>query len=111
MLVLPGHADEAIANLRWLAHQIGTDVHLSVMSQYTPVYGAQQKAGWNRRVTAAEYARVTTAVEELGFDQGWVQEFEDGDSPADLLGCNMPAGEAAVGREAVAVANECDTTG
>ena len=105
VLVLPGHADEAIANLRWLADRIGTDVHLSVMSQYTPVYGAQQKAGWNRRITTAEYGRVTEAVEQLGFAGGWVQEMEDGASPADLLGCNMPAGEAAVGREPAAATN------
>ena len=98
VLVLPGHADEAVANLHWLADRIGTDVHLSVMSQYTPVYGALHRDGWNRRVTAAEYGQVTAAVEELGFDNGWVQEFEDGASPADLLGCNMQAGEAAVGR-------------
>ena len=108
LLVLPGHADEAIANLHWLAKTLGTDVHLSVMSQYTPVYGAQQKAGWNRRVTAAEYGRVTAAVEELGFDCGWVQEFEDGVSPADLLGCNMPAGEAAVGQEPIDAGNKND---
>lgn len=99
LLVLPGHAAEAIANLTWLAEHIGTGIHLSVMSQYTPVYGAQQRAGWDRRITAAEYGRVTTAVEKLGFDFGWVQEFEDGVSPADLLGCNMTAGEAAVGRK------------
>ena len=108
VLVLPGHADEAVANLRWLADRIGTDVHLSVMSQYTPVYGALQQAGWNRRVTASEYAQVTAAVEELGFDNGWVQEFEDGASPADLLGCNMPAGEAAVGQKPADATNEHD---
>ena len=99
VLVLPGHADEAIDNLRWLAEAVGTDIHVSVMSQYTPVYGAQRKPGWDRRVTAEEYGRVTAAVEDFGFAQGWVQEFENGASPAELLGCNMPAGEATVGRE------------
>ena len=108
MLVLPGHADEAVANLHWLADRIGTEVHLSVMSQYTPVYGALQKAEWNRRVTAAEYGDVAAAVEELGFDHGWVQEFEEGASPADLLGCNMPAGEAAVGRMPAEATNRND---
>jgi putative pyruvate formate lyase activating enzyme len=105
VLVLPGHADEAVANLRWLAEHLGTGVHVSVMSQYTPVYGARQREGWNRRVTAAEYARVTTALEELGLEAGWVQEYEDVPATTDLLGCNMPAGGAAVGR------GETDGTG
>ena len=99
LLVLPGRADEAVASLRWLAETVGADVHVSVMSQYTPVYGARRKAGWNRRVTAEEYGRVAAAVEDLGLGNGWVQEFEEAESSADLLGCNMPAGEAAVGRD------------
>jgi len=107
-LVLPGHANEAIANLHWMAERIGTNVHLSVMSQYTPVYGALLDAGWNRRVTDDEYGRVRAAVEELGFGCGWVQELEEGVFPADLLGCNMPAGEAAVGRKPADTANGND---
>ncbi len=96
LLVLPGHADEAVANLNWLADQIGTAVHLSVMSQYTPVHRAVGNTVWGRGPTAAEYGLVTEAVEKLGFENGWVQEYDAG-SPADLLGCAMPAGAGAVG--------------
>ena len=99
VLVLPGHADEAVDSLSWLAQRLGTEISVSVMSQYTPVYRARQTAGWDRRVTREEYGRVAAAVEELGFDNGWVQEYEEDGSPADLLGCTMPAGEAAVGRK------------
>ncbi len=98
LLVLPGHADEAVANLGWLADQVGTDVHLSVMSQYTPVYRACERPEWNRPLTAEEYRRVTDAVESLGFANGWVQEYDAG-TPADLLGCAMPAGAGTVGRQ------------
>jgi putative pyruvate formate lyase activating enzyme len=101
LLVLPGHADEAVANLHWLADRVGTEVHLSVMSQYTPVYRAQAQPGWNRSPTAEEYRAVTDAVASLGFENGWVQEYDAG-PPADLLGCAMPAGAGAVGRP-----NEC----
>jgi putative pyruvate formate lyase activating enzyme len=111
VLVLPGHADEAVANLHWLADHLGTDVAVSVMAQYTPVYGAKRKPGWDRRVTAEEYAQVTRAVEDLGFDQGWVQEWEADDTPDDLLGCNMPAGEAVVGREPTSARNSNDAIG
>jgi len=97
ILALPGRIDEALDNLRWLAEEVGTDVHVSVMSQYRPVHLASGLAGWNRKVCATEYARLTQLAEDLGFENGWIQEFE-GDTPSDLLGQTMPAGEGAVGR-------------
>jgi putative pyruvate formate lyase activating enzyme len=94
LLVLPGRAGEAVENLEWLARNVGTRIHVSVMAQYTPVYRAAGLDGWNRRVAADEYARVTAAVERLGFENGWVQEL-DAPAAGDLLGCAMPAGPAA----------------
>jgi putative pyruvate formate lyase activating enzyme len=96
LLALPGRVSEAIANLEWLKATVGTGVHVSVMSQYTPVYRALETDGWNRPVAEEEYALLTAAAEDLGFENGWIQEFE-GDAPADLLGQTMPAGEGAVG--------------
>ncbi len=100
ILVLPGREAEAVANLEWMAGTIGTDVHLSVMSQYTPVHAAAARDGWNRVVTEAEYARVTEAVERLGFENGWVQEFGACAPDDGLLGCDMlpGAGVAGAGR-------------
>ena len=96
----PGREAEAVANLEWMAGTIGTDVHLSVMSQYTPVHAAAARDGWNRVVTEAEYARVTEAVERLGFENGWVQEFGACAPDDGLLGCDMlpGAGVAGAGR-------------
>ena len=96
LLALPGRVSEAIANLEWLAKHIGTEVHISVMSQYTPVYRAAKVQGWDLAVREEEYALLTEAAGDLGFENGWIQEFE-GDAPADLLGQTMPAGEGAVG--------------
>ena len=97
LLVLPGHPEEAVANLCWLAENVGTDIHISVMSQYTPVYRALEVPGWNRTIDEDEYELVTAAIDELGFDNGWVQEYESS-RPSDLLGQEMPAGEGTVGR-------------
>jgi len=102
LLVLPGRAGEAVASLRWLSARLGTGVHVSVMSQYTPVHRARMTPGWDRRVTAAEYGRVADAVAACGFENGWVQEYEEHPAPADLLGCEMPAGAAAVGKKEAA---------
>lgn len=98
LLALPGRVSEAVANLEWLAKEVGTDVHISVMSQYTPVYRALKQPGWDRPVGKNEYALLTEAAEDLGFENGWIQEFE-GETPADLLGQSMPAGEGVVGAE------------
>jgi putative pyruvate formate lyase activating enzyme len=95
LLVLPGHADEAVANLEWLAASLGTEVHVSLMAQYTPVHRAASLPGWNRRVSREEYALVTDRLEALGFENGWVQALEEEDSGA-LLGCAMPAGGGSV---------------
>ena len=76
LLVLPGRADEAVANLEWLAEAVGTEIPVSVMAQYTPTYQALNEAPWNRRPTQEEYGLVVDAMERLGFSEGWIQEYE-----------------------------------
>lgn len=97
LLALPGHIEEAMANLTWLATHIGTDIHVSIMSQYTPVHLASRQKGWDRKVLSQEYGRLTALAEDLGFENGWIQELE-AEMPSDLLGQSMPAGEGIVGR-------------
>jgi putative pyruvate formate lyase activating enzyme len=91
LLVLPGRADEAVANLEWLADAVGTRIPVRVMAQYTPAFKAVDLAPWNRRPTEAEYGRVVEAVERLGFSEGWVQEYET-PTPESLVGFKMNPG-------------------
>ncbi len=88
LLVLPGRAAEAVANLEWLAGAVGTQIPVSVMAQYTPAYKAVNAAPWNRRPTEEEYGFVVEAVERLGFVAGWVQEYEP-PTPDNLVGFKM----------------------
>jgi len=88
LLVLPGRAAEAVANLEWLAGAVGTQIPVSVMAQYTPAYKAVNEAPWNRRPTEEEYGFVVEAVERLGFEAGWVQEYET-PTPDNLVGFKM----------------------
>jgi len=88
LLILPGHADELCANLEWIERNLGNEVPISVMSQYTPVFRATEAAPWNRRVVAEEYDRVCSVVEQLGFETGWIQELQE-TPPEGLLGCTM----------------------
>lgn len=88
LLILPGRAEEAAGNLRWIAERFEGKIHVSLMAQYHPAYKATNTNGWNRKITRKEYDLVVGQMEKLGIDNGWVQEFE-GETPSHLLGFRM----------------------
>ena len=96
ILVLPGHADEAIESLAWLATELSNEISVSVMSQFTPAYKALQTPPFDRGVTEEEYASVTEAAADFGFENGWIQGFGAADPKLALLGENMSADHGAV---------------
>ena len=96
ILVLPGHSDEAIENLAWIATELSNEVPVSVMSQYTPAYRALETPPFDRGVTEEEYASVTEAAADFGFENGWIQGFGAADPKLALLGENMPAAHGTV---------------
>ncbi len=73
LLVLPGDLSGTVNSLRWLARKVSPRVTISVMSQYYPAHRAYRYPELARRLTAAEYRRVTSAVTRLGLENGWVQ--------------------------------------
>ena len=91
VLVLPGHADEAIENLAWLATELSNEIPVSVMAQYTPAYKALETPPFDRSVTKEEYESVTEAAADFGFENGWIQGYEASDPKLALLGENMSA--------------------
>ncbi|MGB9712274.1 MAG: radical SAM protein [Dissulfurimicrobium sp.] len=76
-LILPGYIENSKAVLKWLADRYGTDVHLSLMSQYFPAYKAGNHPILSRRLRKREYEEVVGYALELGFKNGWIQEFDD----------------------------------
>ena len=98
ILVLPGHADEAIENLAWLATELSNEVPVSVMSQYTPAFRACQTPPFDRVVAEDEYESVTEAAADFGFANGWVQDraFGAADPKLAFFGENMPAAHGTV---------------
>lgn len=96
ILVLPGHAEEAIENLAWLATELSPEIPVSVMSQFTPAYRSAEISELNRKVTEEEYASVTEAAADFGFENGWIQGFESADPSIALLGENMQSGHGSV---------------
>jgi len=91
VLVLPGHADEAIENLAWLATELSNEVQVSIMSQYTPAYRAKATPPFDRGVAEEEYESVTEAAADFGFVNGWTQGFGAADPKLAFLGENMGA--------------------
>lgn len=71
-LVLPGCVYDTRDVLAAIAAHFGTDVHLSLMHQFTPQ--PDGKAPLNRRLTRREYENATEACLDLGFTRVYIQE-------------------------------------
>jgi len=75
-LVLPGCVDNSLAVLRYIADEISTNVHVSLMSQYYPNEFVKNHPLLGRVLTTEEYLIVTREMEKLGFTKGWIQELQ-----------------------------------
>jgi len=74
-LVLPGFPESSRAVLAWFREHLYPRALLSVMVQYTP---NPRQSGPERRVSDAEYRRVLEWLEELGIEEGFIQEPDPG---------------------------------
>ncbi|MBN2609241.1 MAG: hypothetical protein JXA64_09005 [Candidatus Fermentibacteraceae bacterium] len=74
LLVLPGGISGTEDTLNFLAREIGTGVHISLMSQYYPAHRAGGFPPLDRRLSPGEYRKAVSVMEELGFENGWVQD-------------------------------------
>ncbi len=73
-LVLPNGKAGTGEVLRWLAAELAPEVFISLMSQYHPMYRADEVEGLNRRLTSEEYGEAVALMEQLGLENGWVQQ-------------------------------------
>jgi len=76
-LVLPHRLAGTREVLTWLANNLSRQVYVSLMAQYFPAYRAVGHPLLGRKLTAEEYDEALAALEELGFEEGWSQVFED----------------------------------
>ncbi len=74
MLVLPDDLAGCKQSLQWIAENIGTQVHISIMAQYNPLYLAKNNPQLNRRITDDEYMDIIDYAEHLGFENAWIQD-------------------------------------
>ncbi len=74
-LVLPGHKDDSIRLLHWMAETLPKqEFYISLLSQYTPCQKDWDYPELNRRITRYEYEKVVETALELGLEQGFMQK-------------------------------------
>ncbi len=79
LLVLPNDLAGLRDSLRWVRDELSPRVAVSLMAQYYPtnVAGTRQRyVLLSRRITESEWFRAVAALEEFGFENGWMQEYD-----------------------------------
>lgn len=73
-LVLPNHIPNSKKVLKWLKENVSNEIYISVMAQYFPTYQAKEIKELNRKLTKEEWKQIQDYIEELGIENGYVQE-------------------------------------
>lgn len=79
-LVLPGHPENSVNVLRTIAKELSNEIHISLMSQFYPTCKVNNHEFLGRTLKAGEYSMVVRELEELGFENGWVQELSSNEN-------------------------------
>lgn len=74
-LVLPSHEQDSKNILKWIKENLGTRTIISLMSQYFPCYKAKNHPILSRKIKPIEYKAVINEFVNLGFKNGYSQEF------------------------------------
>jgi putative pyruvate formate lyase activating enzyme len=79
-LILPNSLAGSRESLFWLANEVSPAATVSVMAQYYPAHRAPQIPLIGRRINEQEYEEVIGLLDELGIENGWVQEVDASDT-------------------------------
>ncbi|MFH1867690.1 MAG: radical SAM protein [Candidatus Omnitrophota bacterium] len=73
-LVLPGYLENTIGVLKAIAKELSNKVYISFMNQYSPTSSVKNHNNLSVRISNKEYEQAKEILNDLGFDNGWVQE-------------------------------------
>ena len=73
-LVLPHETQNSFDVLDWIHSELGNKTYISLMGQYTPYHLAKNMPKYNQPLKPIEYKRVINHLNNLGFENGFVQE-------------------------------------
>ncbi len=79
MLVLPNDLAGIEKNLIWIKENLSAKVSISLMAQYYATNKAATNSRYillSRRISEREWLKAVSLLEDLGFENGFVQEFE-----------------------------------
>ena len=79
LLVLPNDVGSVCESIEWIRDELSPRVAISLMAQYYPTHQAETNKRYlllSRRIRESEWMKATSALEELGMEEGWVQEFD-----------------------------------
>jgi putative pyruvate formate lyase activating enzyme len=79
LLVLPNDLAGVRESLEWLREDLSPRVAVSLMAQYYATNKAATDERFvllSRRITEREWLRAVAALEELGMEEGWMQEYD-----------------------------------
>ncbi|HMG73057.1 MAG TPA: radical SAM protein [Pyrinomonadaceae bacterium] len=79
LLVLPNDIGGVRESLRWIHDELSPRVAVSLMAQYYPtnVAGTNQRYTLlSRAIRETEWLRAVAALDELGMEEGWMQEYD-----------------------------------
>jgi putative pyruvate formate lyase activating enzyme len=79
LLVLPNDIGSLRESLQWIRDELSAGVAVSLMAQYYPTNVAGTNARYvllSRRINESEWLQAASALEELGMEEGWMQEYD-----------------------------------
>jgi putative pyruvate formate lyase activating enzyme len=80
LLVLPNDLAGIEETLQFIHRELSPEVAVSLMSQYYPTHLAVHRDRYPllmRKINAGEWARAVAALERLGMENGWMQDWEE----------------------------------
>lgn len=79
LLVLPNDIGGLRESLGWIRDELSPRVAISLMAQYYPTNVAGTNPRYtllSRRISESEWLRAVTALDVLGMEEGWMQEYD-----------------------------------
>jgi len=79
-LILPNDLSDTEKVFKFIAEELSTNIHISLMSQYYPTNKAYKDILIDRALRNSEYEKALELLDKYGLHNGWIQELESRDN-------------------------------